>query len=116
MFGPFGLAGPVLEYLWPSNRAVHGQMVWRHAYNRPIFIVQGLRFERECAGYVGLPLKRQVGYRIKLGTRVLGQGVEKQTINDKANAPEDKQLKLYSLVSHGTNVIMSSVCSLTSFR
>lgn len=76
MFRPFGLARPVLKDLWPSNRAVYREMVWRHAYNRAVFIVQGLRLEGKCARYVGLPLKKQVGCCIKLRARVLGQGMK----------------------------------------
>lgn len=65
-------------------------MVWRHAYDRPVFIVQVFGFERQCATYIGLPLERQVGCRVKLGARVFGQGMEKETVNDQANAPNDK--------------------------
>lgn len=89
-------------------------MVRCNAYNRSVFIVQSFRFERKCARHIALPLKRYVGCCVQLRTRVFGQGMEKQAINDNSNAPKYKDLKKIPLVSHHTGLIMSTVWFLMS--
>lgn len=91
-------------------------MVRRNAYNRPVFIVQGFRFERKSARHITLPLKWYVGCCVQLRTRVFGQGMEKQAINDNPNAPKYKDLKKILLVSHETDFVMLTVWFLMSVK
>lgn len=91
-------------------------MVRRNAYNRPVFIVQSFRLERKCARHIALPLEWYVGCCVQLRTRVFGQGMEEQAINDNSNAPNYKDLKKILWVSHETDFIMSTGWVLMSVK
>lgn len=104
LLGPLSLSGPVLEDLGPADGSVDREVVWRDAHDGAILFMQlsALPYKGSCD--VAAPCEGKVCCCIELGSRIFGQGVERQAVDDDGKAPEDKKLELSMVVSY--NIMM----------
>lgn len=100
LLGPFGLAWPVLEDLWPGDGPIDREVVRRDAHDGSILLVQLSALAHKCSGHIDFPLVGQVCCCVELGSRIFGQGVEGQAVDNDGNSPENKQLEWSLVVSY----------------